>query len=459
MSAPTLLPFQEDGAKHLALKATAALADPMRMGKTPQTIRAADVVNAKRVLVVCPAIATENWRRQWLRWQQVERTVGIVTGRGTVPETDVVIVSYDRLNTDAAKRLYPYLRKRWDVLVCDEAHYLKDRKSKRTRAIYGTDCDRKSGFAALAKRVWLLSGTLAPNHPGELWTHTRALWPDAIPEYLDDMAFEQRYCRVGTGYQERRKILGGRNLDELRERLSPFVLRREFEDVMPEMPPILVDTLPVDPSTYHGTDALKRLESSEEFLALARVLDAAQAENLPPEQLDNALMEAIAHVESEYLSTLNRLTGVVKAEVAVDLVSQELTGNKDKIVLFAIHREVIDRLAGGLAKFGVEVIDGRTPQARRQPIIDRFQSDPSRRVMVGQITAAGTAVEMWAARSVLLVEASWVPADNAQAIARAQHRERREPLLARFLSLSGSLDDVKQRVLARKASTVRQIFS
>ena len=150
---------------------------------------------------------------------------------------------------------------------------------------------------------------------------------------------------------------------------------------------------------------------------------------------------------------------MVKAEIAVEVVRGELEGTDEKIVLYALHKEAIDRMRDGLRHLGVVVVDGRVPQGRRQELIDKFQNDPSCRVFIGQILAAGTAIALWAARSVLMVEADWVPSNNEQAMSRCRHMEQKGSVLARFLSLVGSLDEVKTRVLARKTATLDALFA
>jgi SWI/SNF-related matrix-associated actin-dependent regulator of chromatin subfamily A-like protein 1 len=455
VSAPQVLPFQRVGSQWLAATEAGILADPMRMGKTIQAIRGSDLAGARHVLVACPAIAAEGWRREFLRWQQVDRSVGIVTEREAAPATDVVIVAYNRLTAADSKALYPSLRRKWGVLVNDEAQALKNPQSKRTRAIYGANCDRRSGLSSLARQVWSLSGTIAPNHPGEMWSHANALFPAAIGG-ASEAAFEQRFCQFKAGFRGKRSVIGGRNLDELRDALGPHVMRREYADVLPEFPPLIVDVLPV---ASPAAAAVARMESSPEFEKLRMVLDAAYAEGRPDEDLTPALAEALAMVDEEQLSRLDRLTGVVKAEIAVEVVRGELEGTDEKIVLFALHKEAIDRMRDGLRHLGVVVVDGRVPQGRRQELIDKFQNDPSCRVFIGQILAAGTAIALWAARSVLMVEADWVPSNNEQAMSRCRHMEQKGSVLARFLSLVGSLDEVKTRVLARKTATLDALFA
>lgn len=154
-----------DGADFLAARRHALLGDKMGLGKTIQAIEACNITGARRLAVACPAIAKINWQREVEKWS----TYGI----------ELKVESYNKLATDKD------LRNRWaawrpDVLVLDEAHYLKSADSSRTKSMYGPHC-RNNGLAGCAGAVWGLSGTLTPNNAAELFPHLRALFPQALP--------------------------------------------------------------------------------------------------------------------------------------------------------------------------------------------------------------------------------------------------------------------------------------
>jgi SNF2 family DNA or RNA helicase len=133
---------------------------------------------------------------------------------------------------------------------------------------------------------------------------------------------------------------------------------------------------------------------------------------------------------------------------------QERLASTDKLLLFAWHHDVIDRLARSLAEFAPAVITGKsTPNARALAVQD-FQTQPATRIFVGQILAAGTAITLTAASEVAIVEPSWVPGENLQAIARAHRLGQRDMVLASFLYLPQTLDERIMRVFRRKAAEI-----
>lgn len=395
----TLYPFQEEGSRWLAERNRAYLADFMGCGKTVQACDAARRVGAKSVLVICPASATENWRREWKEW-----------GTQGVP---------------FAPRSFDYVRRndrimgQWDLVIIDEAHYCKSRNAKRT--IAALDVARKS------RRVWLLSATPMPNHPGELWAPLRALWPE-IPKALglnSHQQWMQHFCRfVDTKFGP--KVYGSKNTDDLKPYLKQIMLRRTIEEVGLQLPPLRVDVslLPKDPGINEDDDMHRALAAMEREEALG---DDAQ------------------------MARLRRTLGEFKAPAIADILAEELRERQyPKIVVLAYHHSVLDVLRKKLSPFGVMGFDGSTPAQSRQFAIDVFRDDPSIRVFVAQQTAAGIAVNLQVASEIVLVEPSWSPDEDAQAISRIHRIGSTHPCRARIFAVAGTLDEAMQRVRASK---------
>ena len=163
-------------------------------------------------------------------------------------------------------------------------------------------------------------------------------------------------------------------------------------------------------------------------------------------------------LETVELATLRRLTAIAKLPAVTALVKEELYGGIEKIVLFGHHRELLEGLAVGLAEFQPGLIHGGIPRDKRQAEVDRFQTDPNCRVFVGQIDAAGVGITLTAAHHLLMIEASWVPSKNQQAIDRISRIGQREPCLARFVGLANSVDEIVMRVQARKAEALNALL-
>jgi SWI/SNF-related matrix-associated actin-dependent regulator 1 of chromatin subfamily A len=433
-TSPALHPYQIVGSRFLAERTAALLADDPGIGKSAQAIRACDDLLATKVLVVCPASVVENWRREFAKFSVL----------GTVP----LVRSYEAVTRGAIQSPY-------DALILDEAHYLKTKDAKRTKAIYGEKCDGAGGLIEKADHVFLLTGTPAPNNPSELWTHLRALAPEMIltkagkPQSF--WQFVNAYCTTrdnGFGIQ----ITGGKRHEVLKEKLQPFMLRRLKSEVLTDLPPITWGELFVEGKIEGAGGRAEAVGYMEEVNKVCSILEKKGVDGL---------REIAPHV-----ATLRRLTGLAKVAPVVEWVKEWLESTDRKIVLMAHHREVIEGLFDGLWGDGrfmstmdlPAVVTGSTPAHLRQAGIDRFQNEPNCRVFIGQIQAAGVGITLTAASDVLFVESSWVPAENSQAAMRVHRIGQVNPCLIRFATLAGSIDEQIQKAVARKTADITKIL-
>lgn len=453
-----LYPYQHVGANWLATKDQALLADSMGLGKSAQAVRASDLVGAFNILVVCPASVRVNWSREFDRFSPMDRPCTVIATGKDKPAAGVNVISFDLLASNEKMRTV-LKNMQWDALVIDEAHYLKERAAKRTRALYGHN--KFPGIMHSAKRTWRLSGTPAPNNASELYTHMRSA--GVVKQSYWDFVFE--FCN-GFDSSFGFKITGTKNADKLKALLGQFMMRRKKEDVLKELPEIVFQNVTVergevelDPWFYENWRPI----GVPAFLAQMKDIDT---------NLKNALMtlkhsshyvaeDAITLLESfsKSTSTLRRYIGMAKVARACDVLEEDLaSGAIDKIVVFCVHQQVIEQVRLRLLKFHPVTLFGGTPAEKRQRHIDRFQRDPSCKVFVGQIQAAGTGITLTAAHEVAFIESSWVPADNAQAAMRCHRIGQTKPVRVRFFNCAGSVDEEVTRVLYVKTREIAKFM-
>lgn len=450
-----LFGYQSVGAEFLSGNGFGKLlADEMGLGKTVQAIRGLDRIHAKRAIIICPSVARINWLREFELWSLSKVKVSIVTELSDpLPTEGHVICSYNYATANFRR----FGRNWWDCLVIDEAHFLKSTDAERAKAILGAE-----GIIRVCSRCWLLSGTPAPNNYGELWI---LLFTFGVTS-LTYEAFIKRYCVVMPS-QYGFRIVAGRpeNVPELRELLSKIMLRRLKKDVMKELPPISFGHVNVEP----GLVDLEILPSfTQYFMPTDRRADLKaeldRQRNLL-EQIDKNMavgdtnkLSAIAAV-SDSVSTLRRYIGLQKCDAAIELLANELENKAyEKVVIFAIHRDVIETMRMGLRKFGPVVLYGGTDPEKRQKNIDRFQNNKKCRVFIGNIHAAGTAITLTAADQVVFIELDWVPGNNAQAIMRCHRIGQLNKVFVRFLLLDGTLDAKIGFILKRKIADLAKVF-
>lgn len=451
----SLFPYQLEGAKYLASKDQALLADEMGLGKSCQAITAADMANLHTILVCGPACARVNWLREFAQWSIFDRpaTVLFTAKKALTTKLEgVVVVSYDLLTNE--KVLAKLKKVNWEVLILDEAHYLKERTAKRTKAAY-------RHLATVAQKVWRLTGTPAPNNASELWTHLNSagLFSGNYHQFVD------LYCTgFDTGFGL--KITGTKNLPQLKALLGKFMLRRKKSDVMTQLPPISYHSVVVEPSPVDeelwfadrfiagGTREAFHAELKEKNDALKALWAQSQGSR---NQTDSriAVLEGLATP----MSTLRRYIGLSKVPEVVKILRDELeTGAMEKVVIFSVHRDVIVSLRDALKDFGALAYFGGMDPKKKQQAIDRFQNHPKYRVFIGHIIAAGTAITLTSANEVVFVEPSWVPAENAQAAMRCHRIGQTKPVRVRIFSVAGSIDEDINMALRRKTADLTKIF-
>jgi SNF2 family DNA or RNA helicase len=297
-----------------------------------------------------------------------------------------------------------------------------------------------------------MSGTPAPNHAGELFPILAAHYPQAITTKINgsvrpmkEYEFQDVYCKVVNksfgGGRQVRVIEGSKNTDVLRFRMNGYMQRVKKADVMQDLPPIRWDVVPVQPKM----DNLPPLPSIPEGLS------------------DDDFLKWLSGADGEHVQRLRRLLGIAKVDAAIEFIQDFLANLPEdrKILVFAHHREVIERLHQGM--HSAAVIVGETPAAVRTRMVDRFLTDPGCRVFLGNIQAAGTALTLVGPKckcsDVIFVEATYSVGDNHQAACRVHRIGQKDGVVARMLTAHGTIDDRIQTILTRKAQDFASLFN
>lgn len=423
-----LYEYQNKGAAFLAARTRALLADDMGLGKSAQAIRGCELAGFKKPFVICPASVRENWRREF----------DLFSTEKIVPR----VASFDELVRGPSK----FKNIDFDLLIVDESHYLKNPKTKRTRAVLGA-----GGLAHKASSVWLLSGTPAPNHAAELWPMFKAFGATD----LDYNAFVNRYCNSYEFKPYVFQISGTRQhrIPELKAMLAPFMLRRKKEDVLSDLPPISFNDIAI--SRKANIHQKLTPEIKADFERLEEVFEEAYSGG----EYDEETMLRLLEMQAGSVSSLRKYCGWAKVGACAELIKEELDSNAyKKIVIFGVHRDVIGTALDALKAFKPVSITGSTPAKDRQAIVDRFQNDDACRVFLGNIRAAGTGITLTASNQVFFIEQEWVPGENAQAAMRCHRIGQSLPVFVRFAGLAGSVDQKIAYALARKSRELSQIF-
>ncbi|WP_404365810.1 DEAD/DEAH box helicase [Sphingomonas sp. MMS24-J45] len=421
-----LYPYQKDGWQWLSYLwregLGAILADEMGLGKTIQIIAllaSPEREHAAPSLIVAPTTLLENWRREIAKFapgltthvhQGMKRT-----GDYRVLEPyDITITSYDAVVRDGSM----FRMVNWQIVVLDEAQAIKNPDTRRAQAV--RQLRRRSGIA--------VTGTPVENRLRDLWS----LADFAVPGLLDDVdAFEQRF---------QDDVDGATALEPL---VTPIMLRRLVSEVAQDLPEridipqvlslsedeaadyerIRLDTL----AEYGGAATLVALTRLRMFCAHPLLLDDS------PWSVDRALG----------FSKLARLFEMV----------DEIFASRQKILVFTSYNRLAAMIANIVRqRYGAmaDTINGGTPVADRQLIIDRFSEEAGPALLALNPRAAGAGLNITAATHVVHYNLEWNPAVEDQASARAHRRGQTRPVTVHRLFFGDSVEEVVNERLSRK---------
>ncbi|MGV8972638.1 MAG: DEAD/DEAH box helicase [Rhodoglobus sp.] len=413
---------------------TFLLADEPGLGKTAQALLAAEASNSYPLLVVVPNVVKTNWAREVELWTP-GRTATVVHGDGKDVDafSDVVIVNYEILD-----RHVGWLgRFGFKGMVVDEAHFIKNLKSERSKHVLGLSKSIRASFPRAL--LMALTGTPLINSIEDF----RAIWQ--FLGWIDDK-------KPLTRLMDKLEDTGLTPADmgffsEARHAVVEMgIVRRKKVDVAADIPARRIADIPVELD-----DDLGRSIRAAEAALTARLVERFQrVRGLKPDASDEDLIRVVAHAEldeskgastGENVFTMVRRIGQAKATLAADYTAQ-LARSVGKVVFFAKHIDVMDRAEEHFAKVGLTSVSIRGDQSpkARQAAIDSFSDDPDVSVVVASLTAAGVGLNLQAASNVVLAELSWTSAEQTQAIDRVHRIGQELPVTAWRIIAAHTID-------------------
>lgn len=428
-----LWPYQKATLDYLLARGGGINGDQPGLGKTPTSIAFCNEVEAHRVLVIVPASVRIQWGEQIKRFStipNVKVSVMLKVKDGVHPTAHYQVLSYDAARNPAIIRAIG--KYKWDVLICDEAHKMKNIEALTTRAILGNNKgeyhhgDLKiPAIASYCDKQLALTGTLLLNRPSECFVLLRHFDHEAI-DFLSWEKFKDRYNRQADmrTIEGKRFKLESTSLElELQNRLRVNVLaRHEKKDVFTLMKPPRYSIVTV-----------------EENKAVAGALDVEGMLGLSVEEIQTTRdFEILGHI-----AEARRLMGIAIAPQVIEYAIDFLEGSDEKLVIFGWHIQVLDLLEQGLSRFGTVLVNGRKSATARQKAVDDFIKDDKVRVFIGNIQAAGTGLDglQKVCSRCYLVEPDWVPAQNEQAVSRLDRIGQENLVSAEIFVAPGSISE------------------
>jgi len=399
------------------------LADEMGLGKTIQALYYFKRNKMSPVVVICPASLKYNWAREAA--VHIKERAEILEGtkppkKKVFKQNPFVIINYEILG--------PWLEYLVDLepklVILDECQYIKNRQAKRTRYV--------KQLCKSVPHVLALSGTPLTNRPAELWTTLNIIRPDLFKSF---MSYALEYCaaqRKPWGWEYK----GARNLPELHEILiTNCMVRRRKVDVLKDLPAKARHAVPVP------LENRKEYDEAEEDLILwlskyskQKATSAARAQRL---------------VKMGYLK---RLAAELKLKAVMDWIDTFLEETDDKLVVFAIHKNIIQQLKERYP--GCVTVTGQVTGKKRQRSVDKFQRHKGTRLFIGNLQAAGIGLTLTAASTVLFAELGWTPGEHIQGEDRIHRIGQQYKSTCYYLIGVNTIEERLSRIIQEKQAVL-----
>jgi SNF2 family DNA or RNA helicase len=443
-----LRPYQAEGVHWLErlrlMYLNGILADDMGLGKTVQAITAITQNQLKnkdaKTLIVCPTSLLYNWKEELHRFNPKLKAIvvdGIPNQRkkllARLNEYDVIITSYTLLQKD----IETYSQMSLSYAILDEAQHIKNRGTRNAKSVK---------MIQAAHRL-ILTGTPIENSLDELWSLMDFLMPGFLSTYD---RFVENYIRV-TGEQH------VQNIEYLKKKVSPFILRRMKSDVLHDLPP-------VSEIVYHCQLSDVQMELYKSYAASAR-----------DELVKLVERDGFDKVQIHVLATLTRLKQICchpaifakekaelgdssKYDMLLELL-QTLVESNHKTVIFSQYTRMLQIMREDFEQRGIpfSYLDGSTKN--RLDIVKEFNENTKIPVFLVSLKAGGTGLNLVGADTVIHYDMWWNPAVENQATDRVHRIGQKNSVSSYKLITLNTIEEKIVEMQRRKKGLVKKVVS
>ena len=454
-----LLPYQKIGLQWLIdlyeLQLGGILADDMGLGKTIQAIALLDHLhnskNLNHCLIIVPTSLIYNWQTEIQKFSPqlpftiFESKVNVVSNSSDTNElansigsSKIIIASYGQLLHNSSW----FEQVNWNIVIFDEAQNLKNLVSQRTAAARKLKSHMKIA----------LTGTPMENHYGEFYSLVDLVTPGALGDYDH---FKKTF-QINQKASER-DYFDPRNIDFLKLKTKPIILRRKKSDILNELP------------EKNEADILLNFDKKQKKL----YRDIAIACNSSVlSAIDN---KGVARAQIEMLSALLKLRKICtspklipgmnyngdspKIERCIEMV-EELVENNVSVLIFTTFITTIDLIAEKLKNLNIKysIVNGKTSRSDRTEILEDFNISTSPIILLMTLKTGGVGLNLTRARYVVHLEPWWNPAVENQATDRVHRMGQDKSVYVYRLLMNHSVEEKIQILKNRKGKLFNSLF-
>jgi SWI/SNF-related matrix-associated actin-dependent regulator 1 of chromatin subfamily A len=403
----------------------------MGTGKTLTGATLSKLTSARRTIIICPSLVKWNWfedmTRFWgynpLYWTILD---SIKSKSMYAFKERFVVLNYEQV----AKQMDYLLRDEINHIIIDEAHYLKNHNSGRSKAV--KELNEKAGFP----RITMMTGTPVTNRINDMFNYLKM---SKHPLGQNYEGFKRQYtvsASVRGG-----KIIGAKNIDDLKGKISNLMIRLRSEDCL-DLPALVI-------KNYY-------FESDELTDDYQKELDALKSKKERYDSLHGKEKAQMGHEIRTNIHTLNRLVTTSKVNQIKTLIDH-LVELGEKVVVFSGYKDPLTLLESKLGKSCVK-IDGSVNPHKRQQLINKFKEKDSCTTFLGNMQAAGIGINLVNARHVIFMNFPFTPDQIEQAQKRLHRSGQKSTVNVYYTIAKETIDEHIYSIIADKAGDINTLI-
>ncbi|WP_407382054.1 SNF2-related protein [Methanobrevibacter sp.] len=434
-----LRPYQKTGYSWLVQNISSGfgsiLADDMGLGKTLQVLTAiqhlkdSGMIEKQKVLVIAPTSLLTNWAEEISRFTP-DLTSFIYHGSNRKfpkKEYDVYLTSYGVIRRDVEK----FKRRKWFLIVVDEAQNIKNPDTKQTKAVKSIKSKHKIA----------MSGTPVENRLAEYWS----IFDFINKGYLKSLKnFRKNY--ISPIEKERNADV----LDNFKKITQPFILRRLKTDksIIFDLPDKIVNDVYCNLTGQQIALYKETLDASIEEIEAS---DGIKRRGIVL-KLINSLKQICNHPSQFTKSKSHLVSESGKLEVLMHTL-QNILDNNEKVLIFTQYVQMGEIIQDRIEKtFKQEVLflHGSLSRKKRDDMVKKFQNNPQNKIFIVSLKAGGTGLNLTAAQNVIHYDLWWNPAVENQATDRAYRIGQSENVMVYRFICKGTFEEKINEMINKK---------
>lgn len=400
------------------------------LGKTITSATISKILDYKRTIIVCPAVVKWNWLHDLCDSWGYDAINFTILDSSKSKCLFAFLEKFVIVNYESIEKHRAYINsKQIDHIIIDESHFIKNPNTGRYLKL--NELIKENPNA----RVTLLTGTPANNRINDLFAYYKIT---GHPLGKNKSYFDRQYLKKSNGFKG--KIVGAKNLDELRVRHSNFMIRKTAEECL-DLPPLIINKYYMDES-----------EMNKEYMEVLQKMYQHRISRLQSGSTINELENQV----SGNVHSLNRILATSKTKHVIDLIDK-LWDEGRKVIVFSGYTAPLEILEEHFGSKCVK-IDGSIDSFKRSKLIEKFISDKNCHVFLGNVKAAGVGINLINANDVIFLNFPFTPDDIEQPYKRAHRIGQNKTVNVYFTIVKNSIDEHIYNIIVNKSRDINNLL-